>query len=30
MLQAMTPDGREALVRGLGEVAADSGWIFHM
>jgi DNA-binding MarR family transcriptional regulator len=25
MLQAMTPDGRDALVRGLGEVAADAG-----
>lgn len=25
MLQAMTPEGRDALVRGLGEVAADSG-----
>jgi DNA-binding MarR family transcriptional regulator len=25
MLQAMTPEGRDALVRGLGEVAADAG-----
>ena len=25
MLQAMTPEGRDALVRGLGEVAADGG-----
>jgi DNA-binding MarR family transcriptional regulator len=25
MLQAMTPEGRDALLRGLGEVAADAG-----
>ena len=25
MLQAMTPEGRDALVRGLGEVAAEAG-----
>jgi DNA-binding MarR family transcriptional regulator len=25
MLQAMTPEGRDALVRGLGEVAAEPG-----
>ena len=25
MLQAMTPEGRDALVRGLGEVASDAG-----
>jgi DNA-binding MarR family transcriptional regulator len=25
MLQAMTPEGRDALVRGLGEVATDIG-----
>jgi hypothetical protein len=25
MLQAMTPDGRDALVRGLGEVATEAG-----